>query len=36
MWAEEPRGGSGGPAFATACACLVLQLPNNYLPILQK
>jgi hypothetical protein len=36
MWPEEPRGGSGGNAFATACACLVLQLPNNYLPILQK
>ena len=25
-----------GPAFATACACIILQLPNNYLPILQK
>jgi hypothetical protein len=25
-----------GPAYATAMACIVLQLPNNYLPILQK
>lgn len=25
-----------GPSFATACACIILQLPNNYLPILQK
>ena len=27
---------SHGPAYATAMACIVLQLPNNYLPILQK
>ena len=25
-----------GAAFATAMALIVLQLPNNYLPILQK
>ena len=25
-----------GPAFATASACIILQLSNNYLPILQK
>ncbi|QEL15054.1 prenyltransferase/squalene oxidase repeat-containing protein [Limnoglobus roseus] len=25
-----------GAAYATAMACIVLQLPNNYLPILQK
>lgn len=25
-----------GPEFATAMACIVLQLPNNYLPIMQK
>ncbi|MBX3399796.1 MAG: terpene cyclase/mutase family protein [Gemmataceae bacterium] len=25
-----------GPAYATAMACIILQLPNNYLPILQK
>lgn len=37
------RGGVGGwtdfangPAYATAMACIILQLPNNYLPILQK
>lgn len=27
---------SHGAAYATAMACIVLQLPNNYLPILQK
>ena len=37
MWADEGLGrGGGGPTFATSCACLILQLPNNYLPILQK
>ncbi len=25
-----------GPAYATAMSCIVLQLPNNYLPIMQK
>jgi hypothetical protein len=25
-----------GPSYATAMACIVLQLPNNYLPIMQK
>lgn len=25
-----------GPSYATAMACIILQLPNNYLPILQK
>jgi hypothetical protein len=25
-----------GPAYATAMACIILQLPNNYLPIMQK
>ncbi|HVK15876.1 MAG TPA: prenyltransferase/squalene oxidase repeat-containing protein [Fimbriiglobus sp.] len=25
-----------GPAYATAMSCVVLQLPNNYLPIMQK
>ena len=25
-----------GPSYATAMALIVLQLPNNYLPILQK
>jgi hypothetical protein len=37
------RGGAGGwtdfangSAYATAMACIILQLPNNYLPILQK
>jgi hypothetical protein len=28
--------GQHGPAYATAMACIVLQLPNNYLPILQR
>jgi hypothetical protein len=28
--------GTAGPAYATAMACIILQLPNNYLPILQK
>lgn len=27
---------SHGPSYATAMACIILQLPNNYLPILQK
>lgn len=27
---------SHGAAYATAMACIILQLPNNYLPILQK
>jgi hypothetical protein len=27
---------SSGGAYATAMACIILQLPNNYLPILQK
>lgn len=34
MWADEGRG--GGSSFAAACSCIILQLPNNYLPILQK
>ena len=25
-----------GPAYATSMACIILQLPNNYLPIMQK
>ena len=25
-----------GPEYATAMACIILQIPNNYLPILQK
>jgi len=25
-----------GPVYATAMACIILQLPNNYLPIMQK
>ena len=25
-----------GTAYATAMACIILQLPNNYLPIMQK
>ena len=25
-----------GPGYATAMACIILQLPNNYLPIMQK
>ena len=25
-----------GIAYATAMACIILQLPNNYLPIMQK
>ena len=25
-----------GTSYATAMACIILQLPNNYLPILQK
>ncbi|MFO0850525.1 MAG: twin-arginine translocation signal domain-containing protein [Gemmataceae bacterium] len=25
-----------GPAYGTAMACIILQLPNNYLPIMQK
>lgn len=38
----RPRGPGGswadgqGPAYATAMSLIVLQLPNNYLPILQK
>jgi hypothetical protein len=24
------------PHYATAMACIILQIPNNYLPILQK
>ncbi len=32
VWADDIH----GPAYATAMACIVLQLPNNYLPILQK
>ncbi len=31
-WIDPAHGG----AYATAMACIVLQLPNNYLPILQK
>jgi hypothetical protein len=31
-WDEQPH----GAAYATAMACIILQLPNNYLPILQK
>lgn len=39
--ATAPAGGRGwvdyhGTVYATAMACIVLQLPNNYLPILQK
>jgi prenyltransferase beta subunit len=42
LLAKGRAGGQGiwqdfhGPAFATAIAGIVLQLPNNYLPILQK
>jgi hypothetical protein len=25
-----------GPAYGTAMACIILQAPNNYLPILQR
>jgi hypothetical protein len=32
VWADD----SNGAAYATAMALIVLQLPNNYLPILQK
>jgi hypothetical protein len=28
--------GQHGAAYATAMACIILQLPNNYLPILQR
>jgi len=31
---SDPRG--HGPAYAAAMACIILQLPNNYLPIMQK
>jgi hypothetical protein len=31
MWADER-----GSSFPAACSCIILQLPNNYLPILQK
>lgn len=31
-WSDQ----SHGPSYATAMACIILQLPNNYLPILQK
>lgn len=27
---------NNGPAYGTAMACIILQLPNNYLPIMQK
>lgn len=42
LLSKSRAGGQGiwqdfhGPAFATAIAGIVLQLPNNYLPILQK
>jgi hypothetical protein len=32
VWSDQGH----GPAYATAMACVILQLPNNYLPILQK
>ncbi len=32
IWADFGH----GPSYATAMACIILQLPNNYLPILQK
>lgn len=32
VWADFAH----GPAYATAMACIILQLPNNYLPIMQK
>ncbi len=31
MWSDDR-----GSAFPAACSCIILQLPNNYLPILQK
>jgi len=40
---QKARSGPGGiwsdlygPSYATAMACIILQLPNNYLPIMQK
>ena len=36
---RTPTGGwedFNGPAYATAMALIILQLPNNYLPIMQK
>jgi hypothetical protein len=36
---RNPTGGwddFNGTAYATAMACIILQLPNNYLPIMQK
>ena len=35
VWDDERESGHGR-AYATAMACIVLQLPNNYLPIMQK
>ena len=35
VWDDQPESGHGR-AYATAMACIVLQLPNNYLPIMQK
>ncbi len=32
IWADSMH----GSAYATAMACIILQLPNNYLPIMQK
>ena len=37
VWDDQNEPGHGrGRAYATAMACIVLQLPNNYLPIMQK
>lgn len=40
VWGAATERGIGiswhGPAYSTAMACIVLQLPNNYLPIMQK
>lgn len=39
---QQERDGSGawtddvGPAYATAMACIILQIPNDYLPIFQR
>jgi hypothetical protein len=32
VWSDSQN----GPSYATAMACIILQLPNNYLPIMQK
>ena len=30
------NGNDHGQAYSTAMTCIILQLPNNYLPIMQK